>query len=168
VDETIKNEIEYYNSLPVEFEDFMDLPELSDGAVTLVCVSKMPAEPEKKRVNAYCFDIYANVKKIGDINLRIGYTDGLYYGGQIGYGINEEYRGNGYAVSACKMLLPVVRFHKMPKLLITTDKDNIASKRVCEKLGAKLLRIAELPKWHDLYEQGQRYSNIYEWEVNEI
>ena len=34
-----------------------------------------------------------------------------------------------------------------------------------EKLGARLVRKAQLPEWHDLYKEGQRYANIYEWSV---
>jgi len=36
---------------------------------------------------------------------------------------------------------------------------------VCEKLGARLVRVARLPEWHDLYKEGRRFSNIFEWEV---
>ena len=168
MDISVKSEIEYYNSLPCDFKDFMDLPELSDGNLTLVCIAKNPTEPEKKWVPSYRFDICICGKRVGETDMRIGYTEGLYYGGQIGYGIDEEYRGNGYAVLACKLLLPIAKFHKMSKLLITNDKDNIASQRVCEKLGAKFLRTAEVPDWHDLYVRGQLYSNIYEWEVSEV
>ena len=42
-------------------------------------------------------------------------------------------------------------------LLITTNHTNTASQRVCEKLGARLLRTARLPQWHDLYKEGRRF-----------
>ncbi len=161
----IAKEIEYYNSLPLEFEDFIELPKLSDGELELVCVEKKPAIPEKKYVPAYDFDILLDNEAVGTINLRIGYTDGLYYGGQIGYGIKEEYRGNSFAAKACKLLEPVIKAHGMKKVLITNNKSNAASRRVCEKLGARLVRLAELPAWHELYLEGQRYVNIFEWTV---
>lgn len=97
--------------------------------------------------------------------MRIGYTDGLYYGGQIGYGIDEQYRGHGYAEKACRLLVPVTRAHGMKKVLITNNHTNIASKRTCEKLGAKLIHIARLPEWHDLFKEGKRFVNIFEWSV---
>lgn len=159
-------EIAYYNALPFVFDGFIDLPELSDGVIYLVCTAKNPANPEKKRIQEYRFIVCKDGEKIGDIGLRVGYTDGLYYGGQIGYGIDEKHRGNGYAVRACKLLLPVAKAHKMSKLLITNNHTNIASMRVCEKLGARLIRVARLPEWHDLYKEGQRFSNIYEWSVD--
>ena len=158
-------EIAYYNSLPVIFNDFIDLPVLADNEIELVCVNKRPAIPEKKFVPAYDFEIRKDGLRIGAINLRIGYTAGLYYGGQIGYGIDEAFRDHSYSAKACKLLVPIIKAHGMTKILITNNYTNIASKRTCEKLGAKLLRVARLPEWHDLYQMGRRFSNIFEWSI---
>ncbi len=158
-------EIEYYNALPCVFKDFFPLPDLSDGVLHLVCTAKKPAIPEKKWVPSYDFAVCKGSEKIGGISLRIGYTDGLYYGGQIGYNIDEKHRGNGYAPRACRLLLPVVKAHCMEKLIITNEYKNAASMRVCEKLGARFMRVARLPEWHDLYKEGKRFVNIFEWNV---
>lgn len=163
----IQKEIAYYNTLPCHFDGFADLPKLTDDEIYLVCTAKRPAIPEKKFVPAYDFAVCKDSEKIGEINLRIGYTDGLYYGGQIGYGIDEKYRGNGYAALACRLLTPIMKVHGMKKVLISNNQTNTASKRVCEKLGAKLLRVARLPEWHDLYKEGNRFENIFEWSVEE-
>jgi len=53
----------------------------------------------------------------------------------------------------------------MTKLLITNHLHNEASRRVCEKLGLRLIRTARLPEWHDLYKDGQRFVIIYEWDI---
>lgn len=164
-EEEIQKEIEYYNSLPCVFEGFITLPPLSDRELSLVCVEKQDAVPEKKYVPGYLFQVYRGNESIGDVHLRIGYTDGLYYGGQVGYNIDEAHRGNGYAGRACRLLVPVAKAHGMQKLLITNSHTNTASMRVCEKLGAKLLRTAPLPQWHELYQKGQRFENIYEWDI---
>jgi len=87
------NEIAYYNSLPVIFNDFIDLPKLADNQIELVCVGMKPAIPEKKFVPAYDFEIRKEGQKIGGINLRIGYSDRLYFGGHIGYNIDEGNAG---------------------------------------------------------------------------
>lgn len=158
-------EIAYYKSLPCTFDDFIEVPELSDGVIYLVCIAKEPAIPEKKYVPAYVFAICLGGEKIGEISLRIGYPEGLYYGGQIGYMIDEKHRGHGYAGRACRLLGPVAKAHDMQKLLITNNHTNHASKRVCEKLGAKLIRVARLPEWTELYQEGQRFENIFEWLV---
>ena len=161
----VQNEITCYNALPFVFDDFIEVPELSDGVIYLTCKEKTPAIPEKKWVPGYILDICKDGEAIGEVALRIGYTDGLYYGGQIAYGVDENHRGNGYAVRACHLLLPIAKAHGMIKLLITNNHTNKASMRVCEKLGAKLIRTTNLPEWHDLYKEGQRYQNIYEWIV---
>ena len=158
-------EMKYYNNLPVKFDGFINVPELSDGVIYLVCTSKSEADPTRKWVPSYNFAVCMDGEKIGEINLRIGYVDSLYFGGQIGYGIDEKYRGNGYAGRACRLLLPVAKAHGMTKLLITNNYTNMASRRVCEKLGAQFIRTVRLPEWHDLYKEGRRFSNIFEWNV---
>jgi len=84
----VQQEISYYNSLPVIFDGFIDVSQLTDGEIELYCVGKKPAIPEKKLVPADEFEIRRDGSRVGEINLRIGYTDGLYYGGQIGYGVD--------------------------------------------------------------------------------
>jgi len=160
-----RKEIAYYNLLPYIFDDFIEVPELSDGVIYLVCTDKTPCSPEKKWVPTYNFIICKNGEKIGALRLSIGYTEGLYYGGQIGYGIDEKHRGKGYATRACRLLTPVIKAHGMGKVIITNDHNNSASKRICEKLEARFIRTARLPEWHDMYERGLRFVNIFEWDV---
>ncbi len=165
-----QKEIDYYNTLPYTFDNFIDMPELSDGLIHLVCIGKNPALIERKWVPSYDFHICKGSEKIGEINLRIGYGGGLYnsnlyYGGQVGFGIDEKYRGNGYAVRACHLLLPVAKAHSIEKLLITNIHTNRASRRVCEKIGGRFLRVARLPEWHDLYIEGHRFVNVFEWSL---
>jgi len=167
------NEISYYNALPFEFNDFIDVPMLSNGEIYLVCTAKQPGDPIRNWIPGYQFAICKGGEQIGHVSLRIGYgggpkNDNLYYGGQIGYGIDEAFRGNGYAMEACKLLLPIAHAHKMSKLLITNNYTNIASRRVCEKLGARLVRLARLPEHSDLYKNGQRFANIFEWDLSDI
>lgn len=158
----IQKEIAACNSLPCEFNGFIDVPKLTDQEIELVCIDKKEAIPEKNYVPAYIFEIRKNGERVGELGLRIGYTDGLYYGGQIGYSVDEKYRGNGYAGLACRLVIPVAKAHRMTKLLISNDINNTASRRVCEKLGLRHLRCARLPEWTELYREGQRYLNIYE------
>ena len=169
----VAQEIAHYHSLPCEFGGFIDLPHLTNGNIQLICTKKTPADPVKLWVPCYQFSICKGSEEIGGINLRISYgggahNDNMYYGGNIGYGIQEAHRGKGYAVEACKLLIPVARAHKMATLLITNNEDNLASRRVCEKLGAKHIRLAHLPPYNDLYKEGQRHSNIFEWRIDHV
>jgi len=161
----VQKEIAYYNALPYKFDEFISVPSLSDEEIFLVCIENYAANPEKNHVPAYKFAVCKGGEKIGDAGLRVGYTDGLYYAGQIGYSIDEAHRGNGYAARACKLMAPVAKAHGMTKLLITNNQTNTASRRVCEKLDARLVRLVRLPEWSELYKGGQRYVNIYEWSV---
>ncbi|MCL1804729.1 MAG: GNAT family N-acetyltransferase [Clostridiales bacterium] len=163
-----KKEITDYRSLPVVFDGFIDVPELTDGVIHLVNTNKTPGDDTKKWVPGYKFIICKGSETIGDIDLRIGYPDSLYYGGQIGYNVDEKHRGNGYAGRACRLVAPVAKAHGMVKLYITNNQTNTASMRVCEKLGARLLRVARLPEWHDLYKEGRRFSNIFVWDLSDL
>ena len=101
---------------------------------------------------------------IGKIDLRIGYTPGLYVGGNIGYSVDEKYRGRGYAGRACRLLLPVMRYHQMKIALITNDVRNTASRRVCEKLGLQHLGQMQVPNDNEMYARGIYRVNIYAME----
>ena len=141
--------------------------ELTDGDLALVCTKRSPAIPEKGWVPSYHFTMRANGQDVGSINLRIGMTLGLYYSGQIGYSVAEAHRGQGYAGRACRLLRPLMRHHGYREVLITNDYTNTASRRVCEKLGARLARVADVPDWHDLYTTGSHRECIWAWPVTE-
>lgn len=63
------------------------------------------AHPEKNWLPAYYFDIcLTDGTAIGHCDLRIGHNHKTYIGGNIGYGIDEPYRGHRYAAKACALL----------------------------------------------------------------
>lgn len=166
-DEDVLQEMKEIQAYPVDDHGFHSFIELEQGDINLLKVAHKPAEPEKNWVPSYHFEIRQDTTPVGKIDLRLGYTEGLYYGGNLGYEINEEHRGKGYAVEACRLIKKVALRHGMQKILITTDYRNQASRRVCEKLGAKLIRIIALPEEHDLYKEGGRFESIYLWDLEE-
>ena len=98
--------------------------------------------------DGYLFHIYKrhSLKKIGYISLRLGESPGLYYLGHIGYRIDEPYRGHGFAAQACRLMTPVMQQEGLQSLVITTDTDNWASRRACEKIGCVLESVVPVPE----------------------
>lgn len=82
---------------------------------------------------------------MGYVSLRLGESPELYYLGHIGYRVEEPYRGYGYAALAVKAMLPVMEKEGLHSISITTDTDNIPSRKTCENLGCVLENIVRVP-----------------------
>lgn len=95
----------------------------------------------------FVFDIVEKETNLeaGEIALRIGEHRSLYYLGHIGYHINPGFRGHGWAAAACEMCYPFFEKFGMNSLSITTDPDNIASRKTCERAGGILECIVPVP-----------------------
>lgn len=85
---------------------------------------------------------------VGKCSFRVGDSDNRHikYGGNIGYEIDEPFRGNKYSLKACKLLLALARSYNMKSVLITCAPENKASRRICALLGARLITILDLPE----------------------
>lgn len=144
---------------------FKDFNYLTDGEIDLKIEEKTLSNEEKGYVPSYKYRItlHNSDDSIGAIDIRIGYNEGTYYGGNIGYMIEEIYRGHGYASKACKIIKDVAIAHEMNKLIITCNPDNFPSRKTCEKTGLKLKDIVDLPTYNDMYKNGERQKCIYEW-----
>jgi len=150
-------------------KDFLDLNKINLSAYNLFlkCCEYYEGYEKDNPFPAYLFKITGSNSEIvfGEITLRLGFNDDMYYGGHIGFTVYEGYRNMGVATVACNIVLELVKAHGFKKVIITNNHINKASKRVCEKIGAKLIRTARLPEWHDLYKEGQRFVCIYEVEL---
>ncbi len=124
-------------------------------------------DPEKGWVPAYKYQIVQSRsdRTVGSIDLRIGYQERLYYGGHIGYSVDEDYRGNHYAGKACRLLKQVALAHGMRKLIITCNPDNFPSRKTCEYVGAVFKAAVDLPTYNDMYQRGERQVCIFEWDL---
>ena len=68
--------------------------------------------------------------------------------GHIGYGVVAWKRGMGYATRALALMLPLARDVGLPFVDITTNVDNVPSRRVIEKNGGALVeRFYKLPAY---------------------
>jgi len=145
---------------------FLNTDFLKNDEIKLVLERTAEGDPVKNWVPAYYFSICdLNGTKMGSCDLRIGYNERLYYGGNIGYGIEEAYRGHHYAGKACLLLFELARKHEMDYLIITCNPNNHASRKTCEYAGGTLLEIAQLPDWHNMREEGETEECIYRFDL---
>ena len=143
---------------------FLDPGRLVDDDLELVLVDCYPGNPSIHFVPAYKFDmVHEPTRAIcGRIELRLGSTYPIVmYGGHIGYEVAEEHRGRKYAARSCTLILPLAREHKLTPLWITCNPDNLASRRTCELIGARMVEIVDLPVETDLYREGDRQKCRY-------
>lgn len=146
---------------------FLNPDKLIDDDLELVLVKKVPANKKKRYFPAYQFEM-RNAKteeRIGDITLRVGNNTNTKYGGHIGYGVDEKFRGNHYAARSCKLLFPFAKQHGLNTVWITCNPENIPSRRTCELIGGKLIEIADLPKDNDEYKRGERKKCRYKFDI---
>lgn len=143
----------------------LDIKYLTDGELDLILEAEILSENIRGYVPSYEYNIHLHdsTKKIGRINLRIGNNENIFYGGNIGYIIDPEYRGKHFAAKACEIVKKVALAHGMDKLTITCNPDNYPSRRTCERIGAQLMEIVDLPPHNDLYGRGERQKCRYEW-----
>ena len=96
---------------------------------------------------SYTYDICLidSGEPVGYISLRLGESPEIYYLGHIGYRVEEPWRGHHYAARAVQALLPLIKDLGMLSISITTDPDNIPSRKTCEKLGCVLENIVPVP-----------------------
>ncbi len=136
--------------------------------IDLVLERAVTADDVKQYVPSYEFAIvlHGTDTKVGGICLRIGNNHNTFYGGHIGYGVDEPYRGQGYAGKACLLLKSVARSHGMSELLITCNPDNLPSRRICEKLGLELESVVDLPEDNEMYQEGERQKCRYIWRLD--
>ena len=166
-EEEVRSEIEAFCKNSVDFSHFFKDVRLVDRDLSLRLKGYSPAMPDSDWAPAYYFRVIVDDEEVGVVDLRVGYSESLYYGGNIGYRIHEKFRGNNYATRACRLLAKVAKLHKMSLLCITNDINNLASKRICEKLGAQSRRMTMVPKNSPIRKDGQIFQNVYFWQIAE-
>ncbi len=145
---------------------FYKCNDLKNNEILLKLNHTCQEQPEKQWLPAYYFDIcLLDETVIGYCDLRIGHNEKTYIGGNIGYGINEEYRGHHYAVKACQLLFKQAKKHNMDYIIITCVPENIASLRTCEIAGGKYIETKAIPKNNEMYKEGKRFVKIFKFEI---
>ncbi|HVR34584.1 MAG TPA: GNAT family N-acetyltransferase [Methylomirabilota bacterium] len=158
---------DWFNRMTMAFAE-RSLPNptgtLSSGEVTLRFVRVVPGELSRGFVPYYHFRILtAEGLEIGHINFRVGNTEHVRVcAGHIGCEIAEPFRGRGFASQACHAIAPFVR-SICGTVTITCDPDNIASRRMIERLGAEFIDEVAVPSHDPHYQRGSRSKRRYRW-----
>ena len=123
-------------------------PAASDGVIDLYEIRDTLAEEAMGFGPEWTFVIapHGRKREAGQINVRLGESECVYYFGHIGYHIDPPYRGRRWAARACMLVLPLIRRHGRASVVITTDPDNMASRRTCERLGCVLESTVPVPQ----------------------
>ncbi len=141
---------------------FLDTSFLKSDEIFLRLVKTCPAQPEKKYLPAYKFEIcLLGGTRVGECDLRIGHNDKTYLGGNIGYSVDEAHRGHHYAGKAVVLLKALARLHDMAHIFITCVPENIASKKSILFAGGEYVETRDLPKDNDMYLEGKRRVKIF-------
>ena len=91
-----------------------------------------------------CYWLVINNTPVGFGKIRMGLTEkSRLEGGNLGYAIDSRQRGKGYGSKLLELLIVKAKEFKLSKPLITVKKFNIASKRVAELNGARLIKETE-------------------------
>ena len=146
--------------------EFFPTDDLKSEEICLRLDHANGAKPEKGWVPSYYFDIcLPDGTKIGTCDLRIGHNRKTYIGGNIGYRIEEAFRGHRYAAKACLLLFKQAKKHGLDHLYITCDPSNTASSRTCEIAGGQYIETAPIPEDNEMYAEGKRQVMIYRFDL---
>lgn len=155
---------------PVSEIEFMkDIPVMADGELTVKVLSTNLPDYKKGFSPYYRFGMINALtgEIMGTVSLRIGYTNNdVNYRGNIGFSVDEKFRGHNYASRSCKLILPVIRHHKLNPVWFTCNEDNYASIKSIEKIGAVYVETVKIPDdypylWY--YPEGSRIKRRYRW-----
>ncbi len=146
---------------------FLEPGELTDGELSLVLIETGEADEKKGYFPVYVFDMRNTQtgETMGYINLRVGNNENTDYGGHIGYGVDEKFRGKHYAARSVKLLFPLAKAHGLNSIWITCNPENEASRKTCELAGGTLVEIADLPKHNNQYLLGERKKCRYRFDL---
>lgn len=139
----------------------------TDGEVDLVLSNEDVSDAVCGIVDGFTFYMYKARTRhyMGYVSLRLGESPGLYYLGHIGYRVEPEYRGQHLAERSCRMIVPLMKRLGIHSAVITTNVDNMPSRKTAERLGCILESIVPVPEKFRGICAGAAWKCRYIWRV---
>ena len=147
----VKPTLEYKEQVMEYRKVFLENKENLSGCAELEDVSSYEdwIDFERRRSQIYGKDYVSSTvclcirvkdnKLVGIIDFRHDLTEFLLnYGGNIGYSIHPEERRKGYGTEMLRLMLIKCKEYGKKRVLITCDKENIASAKIMLANGARL------------------------------
>ena len=151
--------------MPAFFHLFGRKTMFSDGVIDLSVSSRDETDEKCGIVDCYAFDIHpaGSRRYAGYVSIRMGDSPELYYLGHVGYRVEKPFRGNHFALRACRLLGPYLKKMGVHSLVITNDPDNLPSRKTCEELGCILERTTAVPEEYRFIVSGSTAKCRYIW-----
>ena len=146
---------------------FRDI-KLANDEIYLEIYQMLDGNGDNPPTYRFCIKTIDDNNIVGRCSFRVGDNTNRHikYGGNIGYDIDEAYRGSKYSLKACKLLLILAKQHDMKSVYITCDPENKASRKICELLGANFVAILDLPEDdYNYINNGRTQHCVYEIEI---
>jgi predicted acetyltransferase len=153
---------------PYENFSFIDPGVLRDSDLQLRLIRTILHPPESNLAPEYNFamDLADGTRDIGGINIRMGSTKSLMmYRGQIGYSVDEKYRGHHYAARSISLILPIFKKHGFQQVFVTCNPDNAASIRSLVLAGAKFIECVDVPPEEPPFQRGEKQKRRYVFDI---
>jgi len=141
-----------------------DIGILRDRDLWLELRAREPENPVRGWVPAYRFAMRLDGVEhaVGRLGFRVGTNHAIeQYAGHLGYEVSPAFRGQRLAERSCRLILPLARRHGFQELWITCNPDNLASRRTCERLGAELIEIVDVPHDSEVFAPGSERKCRY-------
>jgi len=97
---------------------------------------------EKGAVQQTAYWAIVDDKVVARANIRHKLNKSLQDFGHIGYDVKPKEQGKGYGTALLKQLIAKAKTIGLKKIIITCDEKNIGSRKVIERNGGKLKKIA--------------------------
>ena len=141
-----------------------DVGVLRDRDLWLELRAREPENPARGWVPAYRLAMRLDGVEhaVGRLGFRVGMNRTIeLYAGHLGYEVAPAFRGNRLAERSCRLVLPLARYHGFHELWITCNPDNWPSRRTCERLGAELIDVVDVPRDSEVFAPGSERKCRY-------